>query len=67
MPKNSLSQRESTMLTVRLHTELMDRIDALIPVFTASSQLSPSGETTRADVVRSLLLVGLASFEGDES
>lgn len=65
MPKNSLSQRDSVMLSVRLHTELMDRIDALIPIFAASSQLSPSGEATRADVVRSLLLVGLSSFEGD--
>lgn len=51
------------MLTVRLHTELLERIDALIPIFAASSQLSPSGDVTRADVVRYLLLDGLSAFE----
>lgn len=54
------------MLTVRLHTELLTRIDALIPIFASSSQLAPSGEATRADVVRALLLEGLSTFEGEE-
>lgn len=61
-----MSSDQSTLISFRAHKELIERIDALLPVFAESSTLSPSGAPTRAEVLRHLLLIGLSTFEGDE-
>ena len=53
----------SVHLTVRLHADLVARIDALVPVFAASSTLAPTGVAGRADVLRAALEAGLSVVE----
>lgn len=63
MPKSV--NEDSRLISMRIHEELLHRIDALIPVFASSSTLAPSGHSNRSDVLRALIETGLASFEGD--
>lgn len=55
---------DSRLVSMRIHSELLERIDALIPMFASSSSLSPSGRSNRSDVLRALIETGLATYEG---
>lgn len=57
---------DSRLISMRLHQELLDRIDALIPMFASSSALSPAGRSNRSDVLRTLIETGLAQYEGSQ-
>lgn len=54
---------DSRLISMRLHQELLQRIDALIPMFASSSALSPAGRSNRSDVIRALIETGLAEYE----
>lgn len=52
-------QEKKNHVSVRLAPRILDRVNALIPQFTASSHVG-----TRSDVVRALILGGLERHEG---
>jgi hypothetical protein len=54
----------SVHLSVRLHSDLLARLDALVPVFAADASLAPTGRADRSDVLRAALLEGLGVIEG---
>jgi len=54
----------SVHLSVRLHADLLARLDALVPVFAADAALAPTGRADRSDVLRAALLEGLEVLEG---
>lgn len=62
MPKRIVNE-DSRLISMRLHQELLERIDALIPMFASSSALSPAGRSNRSDVIRTLIEAGLAEYE----
>jgi hypothetical protein len=67
MPKKaSEGSSGSVVLSCRVHTAIRDEIDELIPSFAASPELCPSGDISRADVVRMLLLKGLETMKGEQ-
>jgi hypothetical protein len=45
---------------VRLHDKVIERLDALLPVFT-----TPGRDGKRSDVLRAAVLLGLEHFERD--
>lgn len=53
---------ESVMISLRIHKDLLDKIDKLEDVFAQDAHLSPSGLTSRADIIRHLLLEGVERF-----
>ena len=54
----------SVHLSVRLHADLLARLDALVPVFASDAALAPTGRADRSDVLRAALLAGLQVLEG---
>lgn len=54
---------ESTTVSLRLHTQTRDRLDALVDVFAADAALCPTGVADRSDVMRAALLEGLKVLE----
>ena len=55
------------VITLRLNDDLVDRLDQLRPLFEGNANLSATGKTSRSEIVRRLLLEGLANYEGDEA
>ncbi len=55
----------SVHLSVRLHADLLARLDALVSVFEADAALAPTGRADRSDVLRAALAAGLVVLERD--
>jgi|GEM_PF-4578686 len=49
--------------TLRLRDDQLSRADALIPVFSASKWLAPTGKADRSDVLRRAIDFGLDALE----
>ena len=56
----------SVHLSVRLHADLLARLDALVPFFEADATLAPTGRADRSDVLRAALAAGLVVLEGQK-
>ena len=54
----------SVHLSVRLHADLLARLDALVPVFAGDAALAPTRKADRSDVLRAALLEGLQVLDG---
>ncbi len=54
----------SVHLSVRLHADLLARLDALVPMFAGDAALAPTGKADRSDVLRAALLEGLLVLDG---
>lgn len=66
MPKKVVDGTSgSFVISCRVHTSILQEIDELIPSFAANPVLCPSGDANRADVVRMLLLKGLAEIKAN--
>lgn len=55
---------EDRLISMRLHQDLLARVDALVPVFAEDSDESPRGNSNRSDVLRVLIQIGLSQYEG---
>lgn len=67
---SSPSQRGHTsrnIITLRLNNDLLERVDALIPLFEESANKSGTGKSSRSEVIRGLLLEALTHYEGEPS
>ena len=53
------------VLTIRVSDDLVERIDALQPIFEQNANLCSTGRSSRSDVVRRLLLEALTHYEGE--
>lgn len=51
------------LISMRLHQDLLSRVDALVPIFAEDSNASPRGNANRSDVIRALIQIGLSQFE----
>lgn len=54
------------VVTLRLHKNLLERVDDLVPIFKENEKLSPNGNSDRSAVIRALIELGLQNYEGDE-
>ena len=54
------------IVTLRLNNDLLDRVDALIPIFEESADKCSTGKSSRSEVIRGLLLEALTHYEGAE-
>lgn len=66
MPKKTTDESSnSVVISLRIHPKIRDEIDELIPSFANDPTFAPSGDTSRADVVRYLVIKGLEAIKGD--
>lgn len=54
------------VVTLRLHKNLLERVDELVPIFKENEKLSPNGNSDRSAVIRALIEIGLQNYEGDQ-
>lgn len=65
MPKQiSKEDALQKVITCRLHRNLVDRLDELIPIFQEDHRISPNANSGRSHVIRVLLEKALIDFEG---
>lgn len=53
------------VISLRLHENLLERVDALVPIFRENEKLAPNGNSDRSAVIRTLIELGLQNYEGD--
>ena len=64
-PRFNNRQTSRNIITLRLNNDLLERVDALIPIFEQSANKSGTGNSSRSEVVRGLLLEALSHYEGE--
>lgn len=55
---------DAKLISMRLHQDLLARVDALVPILADDSEASPRGNANRSDVIRTLIQIGLSQYEG---
>lgn len=56
----------SVLISLRLHKSLVQQIDDLQERVASDGRLSPSGSTSRSEIIRHLILMGLDVVKGGE-
>ena len=64
-PDTGFRMPRPNVLTIRVSDDLVERIDALQPIFEQNANLCSTGRSSRSDIVRRLLLEALAHYEGE--
>ena len=66
MPKKADdASSSSVVVSCRVHPAIRDEIDGLMPIFASDPKHCPSGDISRADVVRVLLLKALDAVRAE--
>lgn len=58
-----MSNPNEVPTSIRLHRDLVARIDALVEPLSGDAELAPAGRLSRSDVIRLCLLRGLPDLE----
>lgn len=59
-------EERSVLISLRLHKGLVQQIDGLHETFCKDALLSPSGSTSRSEIIRHLLVLGIKALKEDQ-
>jgi hypothetical protein len=63
MQPEEQEEERSVLISLRLHRGLVQQIDNLHETFCNDASLAPSGSTSRSEIIRHLLLLGIKALK----